>query len=480
MLQREKSFLSRLSCDRIVKYLGSDITCEGEGDTTLYNVFMEYVSGGALSDEIRRRGDGLDDEGRIRLYTRQILLGLEYLHGNGVVHCDIKSENVLIREDGAVIADLGCAKSVQGNGGGGGGGGSVFYGTPVFMAPEVARGEEQGFPADIWALGCTVIEMATGCNPWPEVNDAVSAVYRIGFSGDVPETPMWLSENGRDFLDKCLRRNPRERWTAKELLKHPFLEEGLMETNSKQVIREFAMKSPTSVLDDQGFFWDSLEAPATSSVLPHIGSSSNSPAERIQRLNQSATSSGSNLPNWSWDEDWVTVRSNNIEERWGFSEEEEEEEPENLILNDNFFIENSLENISISSSFSISKALLLAHESVNDSLVFRDSIFRLIIRIFHLLQTVYFSLFVLVDLKFSWVHQSVYRQSWGFSRESTGKLTSSIQTEVVWRSTLRFIVQCVNTKDFGSELMGFLPIPSPVHLGLDVCIDSLPVSHARN
>uniref|UniRef100_F6HEQ4 mitogen-activated protein kinase kinase kinase n=1 Tax=Vitis vinifera TaxID=29760 RepID=F6HEQ4_VITVI len=327
LLQREQSFLSQLSSERIVKYLGSNTTCEG--DTMLYNVFMEYVPGGALSDEIRRRGNRLDEDW-IRLYTRQIVLGLEYLQFNGLVHCDIKSENVLIREDGAVIADLGCAKSVHGNGGG-----SVFSGTPVFMAPEVARGEEQGFPADVWALGCTVIEMATGRNPWPEVDDPVSALYRIGFSGDVPEFPMWLSENGRDFLDKCLRRNPRERWTAKELLEHPFLE-----PNSKQ-LKEFPVKSPTSVLDDQGF-WDSLEAPVTPSVLMHIGSSSNSPAERIQRLNEGALSSGSNLPNWTWDEDWVTVRSNYIEESARFSDNTtttlvmasfvHEEEPENLVL----------------------------------------------------------------------------------------------------------------------------------------------------
>lgn len=345
----------------------------------LYNVFMEYVPGGALSDEIRRRGNRLDEDW-IRLYTRQIVLGLEYLQFNGLVHCDIKSENVLIREDGAVIADLGCAKSVHGNGGG-----SVFSGTPVFMAPEVARGEEQGFPADVWALGCTVIEMATGRNPWPEVDDPVSALYRIGFSGDVPEFPMWLSKNGRDFLDKCLRRNPRERWTAKELLEHPFLE-----PNSKQ-LKEFPVKSPTSVLDDQSF-WDSLEAPVTPSVLMHIGSSSNSPAERIQRLNEGALSSGSNLPNWTWDEDWVTVRSNYIEESARFSDNTtttlvmasfvHEEEPENLVLNDNLFIENSPENISISSSFSTSKAFLLAYEIVNGSLVLRDSIFRVIIRTF--------------------------------------------------------------------------------------------------
>lgn len=101
-------------------------------------------------------------------------------------------------EDGAKIADLGCAKLVpefSKNGV------PEISGTPAFMAPEVARGEEQGFPADVWAVGCIIIEMATGNNPWKELNDAVSALYKIGFSGEVPENPSWLSESGKDFFE---------------------------------------------------------------------------------------------------------------------------------------------------------------------------------------------------------------------------------------------------------------------------------------
>ncbi|KAL2492181.1 V-type proton ATPase subunit C [Abeliophyllum distichum] len=57
---------------------------------------------------------------------------------------------------------------------------SRFFGTPVYMAPKVFRGEEQGFAADIWSLGCTIIEMATGCSSWLEIHDPVSALYKIG------------------------------------------------------------------------------------------------------------------------------------------------------------------------------------------------------------------------------------------------------------------------------------------------------------
>ncbi|KAL2552550.1 Protein kinase domain-containing protein [Forsythia ovata] len=86
------------------------------------------------------------------------------------MHGDIKGQNILIGEDGLKIADFGCSKlihedddSVAGK--------FIFFGTHVYMAPEVSRGEEQGFAADIWSLGCTFIEMAMGCSPWPEIHD---------------------------------------------------------------------------------------------------------------------------------------------------------------------------------------------------------------------------------------------------------------------------------------------------------------------
>ncbi|PPD67362.1 hypothetical protein GOBAR_DD35765 [Gossypium barbadense] len=173
-LQRENYVLSKLSCPHIVKYIGYDGTNETNNKPT-YNLCMEYVTGGTLSEEIKRVGGRLGEE-RVRLYTQQILQGLSYLHINGVAHCDIKSQNILIGKEGAKIADLGCAKLMGKDGENQGFDTSAISGTPAFMAPEVARGEEQGFEADIWALGCTIIEMSTGNSPWPELNDPVSAL----------------------------------------------------------------------------------------------------------------------------------------------------------------------------------------------------------------------------------------------------------------------------------------------------------------
>ncbi|KAE8725478.1 myb-like protein A-like [Hibiscus syriacus] len=341
-LQRENYVLSKLSCPHIVKYIGNDVANEANGKAT-YNLCMEYVAGGTLSEEIRRVGGELGEE-KVRLYTHQILQGLSYLHVNGVVHCDIKSQNILIGKEGAKIADLGCAKLMGKDGEDVGFDMSAISGTPAFMAPEVARGEEQGFEADIWALGCTIIEMSTGNSPWPELNDPVSALYKIGFSGDVPEIPRWLSEEGKDFLGKCLKRDLKERGTAEELLQHPFLEES--DTLLKEV-KESTMDSPNSVLD-QGF-WDSLNVMESQKNLNSREISMNSPADRIKKLIQSTLPPPSN---WTLcEEDWITVRSSSIEQHNEFQfssvssmDSYEELETESSISEEVFFLDNSAEN----------------------------------------------------------------------------------------------------------------------------------------
>jgi len=297
-LQREQHILSSLSSPHVVSYKGCDITMEN--NNMLYNLFMEYVPGGTLTDAIRNSG-GQIEELVIRYYTRQIVQGLEYLHSHGLVHCDIKGRNILISENGAKIADFGCAKWVdkakEADTA------APIGGTPMFMAPEAARGEDQGFPCDIWALGCTIIEMATGGAPWPNVADPVTALYHIACSGELPEFPSCLPEQAKDFLDKCLRRSPEERWTASQLLKHPFL----VEFNSgAKPIQESNSSSPTSILD-QGF-WNSLEVSESRSNL--VGTREENPADdRIGRL-----SSLSGVPSWTWNENWFTVRGNIGEE----------------------------------------------------------------------------------------------------------------------------------------------------------------------
>ncbi|CAN8252878.1 unnamed protein product [Cochlearia groenlandica] len=326
-LQREESILSNLSSPYIVKYIGSNLTTEN--DKSIYNLLLEYVSGGSIHDSIKNSGGKLP-ETTIRSYTCQILKGLMYLHGQGIVHCDVKSQNVMIGEGTAKIGDLGCAKTEKDVN-------FEFSGTPAFMSPEVARGEEQSFPADVWALGCTVIEMATGLSPWPEINDVVAAIYKIGFTGESPEIPEWLSEKGKDFLRNCLRKDPKQRWAVVELLQHPFFFED-EEDNDKTQIQSLtclnsssSSSSPSTVLD-QGF-WDLCETSKSRLIQadhedPFAKISNlnvSSPSDRITKLAIGDDNSGE--PGWitaEEEEGWLEVRGNGIGEREKRNEEEED------------------------------------------------------------------------------------------------------------------------------------------------------------
>lgn len=302
LLRNEECLLSRLFSPYIIRCLGSDITHDAH--QSVYNLFLEYSAGGSLSDLIRKQG-GSFDEKSIRFYAHQLLLGIEYLHRNGLVHCDIKAQNILIGSDGLKIADFGCAKWAESSGFGAG----AFSGTPAYMSPEVARGEEQSFPADIWALGCTVIEMATGTHPWPEMKDPASALYRIAFSGDVPEFPSWFSGEAKDFLGKCLMRESERRWTAAELLRHPFL---VWVEESCEEMRELRRSSPTSVTDQA--FWDAVEV---GECCENMAASSDSPRRRMGALICDGEFAAD-------EREWVTVRSENLMEAEAEAETEAE------------------------------------------------------------------------------------------------------------------------------------------------------------
>ncbi|KAG5625736.1 hypothetical protein H5410_010954 [Solanum commersonii] len=115
------------------------------------------------------------------------------------------------------------------------------------MAPEILRNEELDFAADIWSLGCTIIEMATGKTPWGGdiCTNPLAAVLKIACSNEMPQFPSHFSDVGLDFLIKCLERDSKKRWKVEQLLDHPFVSKG-----SSVKIKNFKVAStPASVLD---------------------------------------------------------------------------------------------------------------------------------------------------------------------------------------------------------------------------------------
>ncbi|XP_062206612.1 mitogen-activated protein kinase kinase kinase 17-like [Phragmites australis] len=276
MLRREQAILSGLCSPYVIRCIGGG---GGEGLDGSYHLFLEYAPGGSLTDEVARNGGSLEERA-VRVYAAGVLRGLAYLHGKSIVHGDVKARNAVIGADGrAKLADFGCARMV--------GSARPIGGTPAFMAPEVARGEEQGPEADVWALGCTVIEMATGRAPWSDMDDVLAAVHRIGYTDAVPEVPFWLSAEAKDFLTCCFARKAGDRCTAAQLLEHPFVALACPDEKVRWV-------SPKSTLDDA--IWESETEDEADEV-------SESPAERIKSLACPASA----LPDWDCEEGWIDV-----------------------------------------------------------------------------------------------------------------------------------------------------------------------------
>ncbi|KAL6139239.1 hypothetical protein ACLB2K_064516 [Fragaria x ananassa] len=213
-LEEEVKLLKNLSHPNIVRYLGTV-----REEETL-NILLEFVPGGSISSLLGKFG--YFPEAVMRTYTKQLLLGLEYLHKNGIMHRDIKGANILVDNKGCIkLADFGASKQVVELATISGA--KSMKGTPYWMAPEVIRQTGHSFSADIWSVGCTVIEMATGKPPWSEKYQEVAALFHIGTTKSHPPIPEHISFEAKDFLLKCLLKEPNLRPTATELLQHPFV-----------------------------------------------------------------------------------------------------------------------------------------------------------------------------------------------------------------------------------------------------------------
>ncbi|XP_043343879.1 mitogen-activated protein kinase kinase kinase 19 isoform X5 [Cervus canadensis] len=217
-LQEEVDLLKALKHVNIVAYLG---TCLEEN---IVSIFMEFVPGGSISSIINRFGPL--PEMVFCKYTEQILQGVAYLHENCVVHRDIKGNNVMLMPTGVIkLIDFGCAKRLAWAGLNGTHSDMLksMHGTPYWMAPEVINESGYGRKSDIWSIGCTVFEMATGKPPLASM-DRMAAMFYIGaHRGLMPALPDCFSENAADFVRVCLTRDQHERPSAVQLLKHSFL-----------------------------------------------------------------------------------------------------------------------------------------------------------------------------------------------------------------------------------------------------------------
>lgn len=214
-LQDELAILQDLRHPNIVSYLGHEVV------NSELCIFMEYVPGGSIASMLREFGALNGD--LLRSTTVGSLRGLNYLHTRNppVCHRDIKGANVLVDLHLCIkLADFGCSKRSDLT--------TSFttIGSIPWMAPEVIQQQDgHGRKADIWSLGCTVIEMATAEIPWGKgaFDNVINALQRIGLSDETPPIPDSMPPDLRTLVHACLSRKVDDRPWASDLLENSSL-----------------------------------------------------------------------------------------------------------------------------------------------------------------------------------------------------------------------------------------------------------------
>ncbi|WFD32788.1 mitogen-activated protein kinase kinase kinase [Malassezia sp. CBS 17886] len=212
-LESEIELLKTIEHPHIVQYLDSF----ADGD--FLNIFLEYVPGGSVVALLRSYG--AFEEPLVQNFVRQILYGLRFLHARGIIHRDIKGANILVDNKGGVkISDFGISKKVES-------GACVLQGSVYWMAPEVVKQTAYTYKADVWSLGCLVVEMFSASHPWPHL-DQMQALFQIGMSKR-PDLPEDISAIASSFLQRALEVDVEQRPNAEALLEHPLLVDGEQE-----------------------------------------------------------------------------------------------------------------------------------------------------------------------------------------------------------------------------------------------------------
>ncbi|GAV51661.1 hypothetical protein ZYGR_0AF01320 [Zygosaccharomyces rouxii] len=207
-IMSEIDLLKNLNHINIVKYHGFI-----QKSHNLY-IILEYCSHGSLKNYISR-GNGLP-ESKAKMYVKQTLNGLNYLHEQGVIHRDIKAANLLLDSNNVVkLADFGVSTKVNTMTMA-----MTLAGSLNWMAPEIIGNRGASTLSDIWSLGATVLEVLTGNPPFHNLVD-INIYYAIENDAFIP--PSFISKEAQDFLSICFQKNMYQRPTAAQLLRHKWV-----------------------------------------------------------------------------------------------------------------------------------------------------------------------------------------------------------------------------------------------------------------
>lgn len=230
-------FEAKAKCHQIVSFHGAFTNAEQMS----VSLVLEYMDAGTLQDLVERKVH-LSESTIARLATT-ILKGLAFIHERRQIHRDIKPGNILVNARGeAKISDFGisrnfdalnlsCAKT--------------FTGTTIYMSPERLEGKEYTYAADIWSFGLTIFTLANRAFPFGSTTSKMIGFWeltRCVREDKIPTlSPEHFSKGLIDLCERCMRKKPNERSSAKELLRHPFL---IGKRKKKKRDGEVALLSP--------------------------------------------------------------------------------------------------------------------------------------------------------------------------------------------------------------------------------------------
>lgn len=217
---REVAILRRTDSPHVIKCHGVFNTPDGD-----IAICMQYMDMGTL--ETMLKNGVVFTEDILAQICHQVLSGLEYLHAHKIIHRDLKPSNLLVdRKMEVKISDFGVSKIMYRtldpcN---------SYVGTCAYMSPErfdpdTYGSNYDGYAGDIWSLGLTLLELYVGHFPYlapGQRPDWATLMCAICF-GEPPSLPEDTSENFRSFIECCLQKESTKRWSATQLLSHPFL-----------------------------------------------------------------------------------------------------------------------------------------------------------------------------------------------------------------------------------------------------------------